>query len=644
MEIAFRRALVASALALSLGATACADDGKNGKIGPEGEQGQPGERGLQGESGLSTLVKSSPLAAGSACANGGTKIEIGLDADGNGELRENEVDPGLTQTICNGATGPQGEVGPIGVDGLAALVRSVDEAPGENCVTGGTRIEMGIDLDRDLSLGDEEVAPELTRFVCNGLVGAQGVPGIQGIQGPQGIQGDVGPQGPQGLPGADGWTALAATSVEPAGANCTTGGTRIETGLDQDDDGILDPAEIDLANTRYVCNGLDGAAGPQGEQGIPGIQGPQGFAGVNGLDGLTPVVTTTLEAAGANCADGGVKLETGLDADRSGVIDATEITTRFLCNGAVGATGPAGPQGPMGPAANSLVYGDGSAGPLTVGGSATLDLTAPNAFAQLPAGSNLQFTDITINGNLIVPSGTVLRATGTVLIHGTITVQPGTIDNGAGGHAGVSRAASGPWGAGLGLTPVQAAQVRPGLVGGGAGSRTALGQGGEGGGMLVIAAMGGITLNNNGRIVANGGSGFVSQTAGVGAPGVGGGAGGVVILASRGTIGNGGIIRANGGNGSAGWDGDGIGSGGGGGGGGGIVRLVAPTIITAGTVEVNAGAAGANAGTGTLRDGGSGGACGGNGGLSGGTARVAQAGTLGQVVQTRVALPEAVLF
>lgn len=41
------------------------------------------------------------------------------------------------------------------------------------------------------------------------------------------------------------------TSVEAAGANCATGGTRIDTGVDTDGDQMLDDAEI--TSTAYVC-------------------------------------------------------------------------------------------------------------------------------------------------------------------------------------------------------------------------------------------------------------------------------------------------------------------------------------------------------------------------------------------------------
>lgn len=56
--------------------------------------------------------------------------------------------------------------------------------------------------------------------------------------------------GPQGLPGKNN---LSAITTEPAGANCPYGGTKVETGLDDNANNILDSLEID--DTYFVCNG-----------------------------------------------------------------------------------------------------------------------------------------------------------------------------------------------------------------------------------------------------------------------------------------------------------------------------------------------------------------------------------------------------
>lgn len=117
----------------------------------------------------------------------------------------------------------------------------------------------------------------------------------------------TGEQGPAGADGASGANALTATTPEPAGANCANGGTKIEAGLDKNNNGTLDPAEVNAASTTYVCNG----------------------AGKNTL------VRTGEEAPGANCPIGGIRIETGLDTNNDGVLDASEVNaaaTSYVCN------------------------------------------------------------------------------------------------------------------------------------------------------------------------------------------------------------------------------------------------------------------------------------------------------------------------
>jgi hypothetical protein len=108
---------------------------------------------------------------------------------------------------------------------------------------------------------------------------------VANITGPQGVSGAA---GAQGVAGANGLNALTKTTVEPAGANCATGGVKLEFGPDANVNGILDAGEIVPALTKYVCNGAvgpqgpAGVAGPAGPAGVAGPQGPQGPAGPSG--------------------------------------------------------------------------------------------------------------------------------------------------------------------------------------------------------------------------------------------------------------------------------------------------------------------------------------------------------------------------
>ena len=101
-----------------------------------------------------------------------------------------------------------------------------------------------------------------------------------------------------------------------------------------------------LVDKEYVDGlVLTGPTGPTGATGATGAQGVAGINGTNGLDGKNTVVKTTTEVAGDNCVTGGVKLEYGIDANNSGVLDAGEINatlTKYVCNGTVGIQGTSG--------------------------------------------------------------------------------------------------------------------------------------------------------------------------------------------------------------------------------------------------------------------------------------------------------------
>jgi len=61
---------------------------------------------------------------------------------------------------------------------------------------------------------------------------------------------------------------LVKTTTEAAGANCATGGTRVDVGSDLNNNGTLDALEVNAALTKYVCNGAIGSQGPAGNANI----------------------------------------------------------------------------------------------------------------------------------------------------------------------------------------------------------------------------------------------------------------------------------------------------------------------------------------------------------------------------------------
>jgi hypothetical protein len=79
--------------------------------GPQGPTGSQGPAGANGANGKKTLVKTTVEATGTNCATGGMKLEYGLDVNNNDTLDSGEINPSLTNYICNGVTGSQGHVG-----------------------------------------------------------------------------------------------------------------------------------------------------------------------------------------------------------------------------------------------------------------------------------------------------------------------------------------------------------------------------------------------------------------------------------------------------------------------------------------------------------------------------------------------------
>ena len=141
---------------------------------------------------------------------------------------------------------------------------------------------------------------------------------------------------------------------------CPQGGVTLAVGVDKNGNGVLDDAEV--TQTTEICNGAvgaTGAAGAAGAAGVAGTTGPTGAAGSNGAPSL--VSTTMLNAGDAHCANGGVKLSTGLDNGAgggiagNGVLEAGEVTaTQYVCNG----TAPLYSQStdaPTGPAGTSVI-------------------------------------------------------------------------------------------------------------------------------------------------------------------------------------------------------------------------------------------------------------------------------------------------
>ena len=161
---------------------------------------------------------------------------------------------------------------------------------------------------------------------ANGIDGANGTDGSDGINGLNGADGSDGSNGQDGVNGADGENginSLIVSSAEPNGINCANGGTRVDTGMDDNGDNFLSPDEID--DTIFVCNGADG------NDGVDGVDGANGSS-----TNTMMVARLSIAPAYLGCNGTGQLLQQGLDDGsgggiaQNGILESGEIMTSFL--------------------------------------------------------------------------------------------------------------------------------------------------------------------------------------------------------------------------------------------------------------------------------------------------------------------------
>lgn len=128
-------------------------------------------------------------------------------------------------SVINGDDGRDGSNG-------HSLVSQFNEASELECSSGGSRLDIYVDLDDSLSASEADVY-QSSMIACNGANGLQGLPGapgedgqdgedgLPGAPGPQGVAGEVGPQGPAGATGEAGPVGPAG----PQGPQGTVGAT-----------------------------------------------------------------------------------------------------------------------------------------------------------------------------------------------------------------------------------------------------------------------------------------------------------------------------------------------------------------------------------------------------------------------------------
>jgi hypothetical protein len=251
------------------------ETGATGPAGATGPQGLEGPQGIQGEVGATGP-------AGETGPQGiqGIQGEVGATGPSGGETGPQGIQGIQGEVGATGATGPAGETGQQGIQGIQGEVGAIGATgpAGETGPQGTQGIQGEVGATGPIgATGAQGVAGPIGAnglsayqvAVANGFAGTetQWFSSLIGAQGPQGLQGVAGNDGQNGQNGQDGKTALINTTVEPAGTNCPNGGTKIEVGLDSDSNGVLNNNEINAAQTKYVCNGAQGVAGPQGIQG-----------------------------------------------------------------------------------------------------------------------------------------------------------------------------------------------------------------------------------------------------------------------------------------------------------------------------------------------------------------------------------------
>ena len=107
-------------------------------------------------------------------------------------------------------------------------------------------------------------------------------------------------------------TRISSTTIAPGVNGCDNGGVLISSGFDENENRILDSDEVSA--TQVICHGLNGTSG------------------TSGTDGLTSLIRMYDELAGDNCANGGIKIVSGVDSDSNTWLSSSEIQdTRYLC-------------------------------------------------------------------------------------------------------------------------------------------------------------------------------------------------------------------------------------------------------------------------------------------------------------------------
>lgn len=155
----------------------------SGDDGSQGEQGPQGVAGIDGEDGSSLHVVDSPDDLSNCSSGIENQIFFVTNesaffvcilpdwqiVDLTGPAGENGTDGIDGLDGQNGEPGADGLNGLDGQNGLSITAITLPEPQGENCLNGGLRLIVGVDLNSDGALAEEEISQ--ISFVCNGMNG-----------------------------------------------------------------------------------------------------------------------------------------------------------------------------------------------------------------------------------------------------------------------------------------------------------------------------------------------------------------------------------------------------------------------------------------------------------------------------------------
>jgi hypothetical protein len=185
-----------------------------------GSSGSATDAGRAGDAAAETpVVRLAAEPAGSHCARGGLAVKVGLDRNGNGVLDDAEVTS--TSYLCNpDSAAPDG-----GADANEDGADAPTEAGTDATADAGTDAPTDAGTDAPADAGTDAPADAATD-----------APADAGTDAPAAVL-----------------QPLLRVDPEPAGEHCANGGTVVRAGLDRNQNGTLDDAEV--TSSSYACNG-----------------------------------------------------------------------------------------------------------------------------------------------------------------------------------------------------------------------------------------------------------------------------------------------------------------------------------------------------------------------------------------------------